>query len=237
MLRYIKENRKTYSTHGLQVSGGLVLKVGGVGNLARRPGTLVGRVVNQRSGPLALVLGVLLHRRRPGTASRDLVALGVGDSGRDPVTILLIIPVLRLLGLRVRNAGGFILKPVIRNGGILIDDLEGSFLIPVLGLPGFGVRDLGLVNPRGGLLVLGVINLLGGVDRRVEVFEEVAFLDSLAVNQDLEGLIGPDDQGIERSNLGGASGRGRLQVLLLVFAGLGVLVTEDKVDLALGVSI
>ena len=238
MLYYVKKNKKkTYSTNGLQVSGGLVLKVGGVGNLARRPGTLVGRVVNQRSGPLALVLGVSLHRRRPGATSRDLVALRVGDSGRDPVTILLIIPVLRLLGLRVRNAGGFILKPVIRNGGILVDDLEGSFLIPVLGLPGFGVRDLGLVNPRGGLLVLGVINLLGGVDRRVEVFEEVAFLDSLAVNQDLEGLIGPDDQGVERSNLGGASGRGRLQVLLLVFAGLGVLVTEDKVDLALGVSI
>ena len=238
MLYYVKKNKKkTYSTNGLQVSGGLVLKVGGVGNLARRPGTLVGGVVNQRSGPLALVLGVLLHRRRPGTTSRDLVALGVGDSWRDPVTVFLIIPILRLLGLGVRNAGGFILKPVIRNGGILIHDLEGSFLIPVLGLLGFGVRDLGLVNPGGGLLVLGVVNLLGRVDRRVEVFEKVAVLDSLAVNQDLEGLVGPDDQSVKGSNLGGASGRGRLKVLLLVFAGLGVLVTEDKVDLTLGVSI
>lgn len=227
---------ETYSTHGLKVGGSLVLEVGRVGNLAGSPRTLVGRVVNQRSAPLALVGRVLLQRGRPGTTSRDFVALGIGDRGRDPVTILLVIPVFGLLSLGVRDAGRLVLQPVIGNGGILIDDLEGRLLIPVLGLLGFGVRDLGLIDPVSRLLVLGVVDLLGRVDRGVEVVNKGAVLDGLAVNEDLEGLVGPDDQGVEGGDLGGASGRGSLEVLLLVLAGLGVLVTENEVNLAKSVS-
>lgn len=223
--------RYTYSAHGLKVGGGLVLEVGRVGDLAGSPGSLVGGVVNQGSRPLALVVRVLLHGGRPRTTSGGILALGVGNSGRNPVAILLIIPVLGLLGLGVGDASGLVLKPVLGNGSLLVDNLEGSLLVPVLGLRSLRVGDLGLINPVGGLLVLGVINLLLGVDRGVEVLKERTFLDGLAINQDLEGLVGVDDQGVDGGDLGGTGGRRGLKVLLLVLAGLGVLVTEDEVNL------
>lgn len=62
---------------------------------------------------------------------------------------------------------------------------------------------------------------------------EGAVLDSIAINQDLEGLVGLDDQGVQAGGLGGTS-RGRsVEVLLLILAGLGVLVTEDEVNLGM----
>jgi hypothetical protein len=222
---------KTYGAHGLQVGGSLVLKVGGVGNLARGPGTLVGRVVNHGSGPLALVLRVLDHGASPLAAARDLGALGVGNGGSEPVTILLIIPVFGLRGLGVRNASRLVIQPVGRLLSLLIGDLEGSLLIPVIRLGGLGVGNLDLVNPVGGLLVLGVVNLLLRVDGGSEVLQEAARLDRLAIDEDLKGLVRLDDQSVEGGDLGGTGDGGRLEVLLLVLAGLGVFVTEDEVDL------
>lgn len=222
---------ETDGAHGLEVGGGLVLEVVGVGNLAGGPRTLVGRVVNHGSGPLALVLGVLLHGASPLAAARGIGALGVGDSGRDPVTILLVIPVLGLLGLGVGDAGGLVLQPVSGLLSLLVQNLERSLLIPVLGLGSLRVSDLDLVDPVGGLLVLGVVNLLLGVDGRGEVLQKASLLDGLAVDQHLEGLVRVHDQSVEGGDLVGAGHGGSLEVLLLILAGLGVLVTEDEVDL------
>lgn len=222
---------RSYSAHGLKVSRSLVLKVGRVGDLARRPRTLIRRVVDQGSSPLALVVGVLLHGRLPFAAPGDFLTLRVRHRRRDPVAILLVIPVLGLFGFGVGNADGLILEPVIRLGGLLVHNLKRRILVPIIRLRRLGVGDLGLVNPVGGLLILGVIDLLLRVDWRAEVLMEGAVLDSIAINQDLEGLVGLDDQSVEAGGLGGAS-RGRsVEVLLLILAGLGVLVTEDEVNL------
>lgn len=222
---------ETNGTHGLKIGWGLVLEVVGVGDLAGSPRALVGRVVNHGGRPLALVGGVLLHGASPLAAARDVGALGVGNGGRNPVAVFLVIPVLGLLGLGIGDAGGLILQPVLGLLSFLIGDLVRGVLIPVLGLGGLRVRDLHLIDPVGGLLVLGVINFLLRVDGGVEVLQKASLLDGFAVDQDLEGLVRLDNKSVERGDLGGARDGGSLEVLLLILAGLGVLVTEDKVDL------
>ena len=57
---------------------------------------LVVRVVDEGRPPLALVVGVGLGRRLPG-ATAHLLALGVGDPGRLPLPILLVVPTRGLL--------------------------------------------------------------------------------------------------------------------------------------------
>jgi hypothetical protein len=228
---------QTYGTHRLKLGRGLVLEVVGVGNLLRSPNTLVGRVLNHRSGPLALVLGVSLHGSLPGTTARSVVTLGVLDKRRHPVTIFLIIPVLGLLGLRVGDLERLILEPV---GGLLslgVLNLEGGVLVPVGGLSSLGVSDLSLLNPIGGLLVFGIINLGGRVDSGSEILEEGAGLEGSAVNLELESLVGADDEGVERGLLADASHGRVLEVLLLVLASLWVLVAEDEVDLIGGATL
>ena len=68
----------------------------------------------------------------------------------------------------------------------LVDDLEGLVVIPILWLHGGGVGDLGLIDPSLGLAVVGVVDLLCGVDRGVEVLEERTLGDDLVVDEDLE---------------------------------------------------
>ena len=46
-----------------------------------------------------------------------------------------------------------------------------------------------------------------------------------------------NDQGVELGSLDNSGGRGRLQVLLLIFASLGVLVVDDQVDLVGGTTL
>ncbi|KAI6761764.1 hypothetical protein HG531_002317 [Fusarium graminearum] len=219
------------SSHGLKVGRGLVLEVVGVLDLAGSPGALVGRVLDVRSGPLALVVRVALHGLGPGATARGIGTLGVGNSRCNPVTIFLIIPVIGLLSLGVRNGNGLLLEPVLRLGSLLVNDLEGGFLIPVLGLLGLRVRDTGLVNPVLGLLIIGVVNLGGGVDGRGEVLQEAASLDFLVVLLNGIGVVGVDDQSVKLCGLSDLGRRGRLQVLLLILAGLGVLMVENEVNL------
>jgi hypothetical protein len=221
----------TYSTNGLKVGRGLVLKIVGVLDLARSPDTLVCGVVNERGGPLALVFGVLLHGRLPLAATRNLVTLGVGNSRWDPVTILLIIPIFRLLSLWVGNGGGLVLEPILRLGSFLIDNLERRLLIPVFRLLSLRISDAGLVNPVLRLLVLGVVNLLVRVDRGAKVLEQCAVADGLAINLNFKAVVGLHDKGVESSGLDDAGHWRVLEVLLLVLASLGVLVAEDEVDL------
>lgn len=227
----------TYSSNGLKVGRSLVLVVVGVGNLGWCPDTLVFGVVNQRSGPLALVCRVGSHWGLPGTTARDFLTLGVRNLRGDPVTILLVIPVLGLLGLRVRDSGGLVLEPVVRLGGSLVNNLEWSVLVPVLWLGSLRVGHLSLFDPGGGLLVLGVVNLLLRVDRGGEVLEEGTGLDRLAVDLNLKRLVGVDNERVERALLGDARHGGSLEVLLLVLASLGVLVAEDEVDLVGGTAL
>jgi hypothetical protein len=130
----------------------------------RSPDTLVSWVVDKLSSPFALVGRVLLHRRFPFATARGFLALGVGDRWWDPVTILLVIPILGLLGLRVRDSGRLILEPVFGLGSLLVNNLEWCILIPVLGLLGLWVCNTSLINPVFRLLIVGVVNLLIRVD-------------------------------------------------------------------------
>lgn len=56
-------------------------------------------------------------------------------------------------------------------------------------LLGFGVADLLLVNPVRGLLILGVIDFLEGVNSGLKVFEEAAGLVAFAVEKDVVSII------------------------------------------------
>lgn len=221
----------TYSAHRLEVGWGLVLEIGWVVNLPWLPNTLIGWVVDHWGAPLALVGWVLLHWWLPWATAGSLLTLGVRDHRWDPVTILLIIPVLWLLCLWVRNHGRLVVKPVGWLGSILVDHLVWRILIPVLWLGGLWVLNLGLLNPVGRLLVFWVIDLLWWLDRWGEVLKEAAVTERLAVDLDLEGLIWLDDESVERAALADASRWWVLQVLLLVLASDWVLVTEDEVDL------
>lgn len=53
-----------------------------------------------------------------------------------------------------------------------------------------GVSDLGRIDPILRLLVIRVVNLLGRVDSRLEVLEEVSALILLAIDKNLKGVVG-----------------------------------------------
>lgn len=71
-------------------------------------------------------------------------------------------------------------------------------------LLGLGVRDLRLVNPVIGLLVLRVINFGRRVEGRGEVFKKAASLLGLTVDQDVVGVVGAnvDERGIKLKSEG-----------------------------------
>ena len=89
----------------------------GVGNRAGGPFALVGRIVDHGSEPFTLINWIRLVWAAnksvrvdnsnngehllplPLAATRSFVTLGVGNSRCDPVTIFLVIPLLRLLGI------------------------------------------------------------------------------------------------------------------------------------------
>lgn len=220
----------THSSNGLKVGGVLVLIVVGVLDLAGSPDTLVGGVVNEGGRPLALVVRVLDQRLGPGATAGDIVTLGVGDGGGNPVTILLVIPVLGLLSLGVGNNRGLIDKPVLRLSGLLVDNLERRILIPVLRLDGIGVSNASLVNPILGLGVLGVINLLGRVDRGSQVLEKATSLGLDTVLLNGEGVVGVNNESVQLGSLDDVDRRSSVEVLLLVLASLGVLVVDNEVN-------
>ena len=92
----------------------------------------------------------------------------------------------------VGNEFGLIVEPALRLDGLLVDDLVGSVLVPVLGLSSLGIRDLLLVNPVLRLLILGIVDLLVGVDSGSEVLEEVATVVALAVVENVVGVVRAD---------------------------------------------
>src|SRR5690606_18328207 len=145
---------KAYSTNGLEIGRSLVLIVVWVGDLAGSPDTLVGGVVNERGGPLALVVGVGNLGPLPWSAAGSLSALGVGDLGGKPITVLLVVPIFRLLGLRVRDGFRLILEPVIGLGCLLVLNLIGRIFIPIIGLLRIRVRNHSIIDPVGRLLVV-----------------------------------------------------------------------------------
>mmetsp|Transcript_14862 Transcript_14862/g.40055 ORF Transcript_14862/g.40055 Transcript_14862/m.40055 type:complete len:357 (+) Transcript_14862:459-1529(+) len=176
--------------HKLQVVEGIQLSVG-----------LVVGVVNLGGLPLALVVGVLDLLGLPSA-----LELRVGDHGRLPSTILLVVPVLRLLGIGVRNGG--------------------LNLIPVFGLLVVGVLNLLLLIPVLGLLGTGVLDLLRG--HHVPVLLQGTRCHLFQVNEHLVGVVWLHDEGVHMRELVGLS----LDVLLdeVVRAVLG----EDDVHLARG---
>lgn len=132
---------------------GQILEEVRVRDLTRSPRALVVGVVNHRCVPLALVLRVglggaveLEHENRnksqntmtnvplPLATARCLLALGVADSGGNPVTVFLIVPLLRLLSIWVRDGLGLIVQPTLGLLSLLIRNLVRGILVPVLGL-------------------------------------------------------------------------------------------------------
>ena len=220
----------TYSAHGLEVRWRLVFEEIRVGNLAWRPHALVGRVIDHLRCPFAFVVWVLLHRLLPRPTAGHLITLGVRNHGWDPVAVLLVIPVFGLLGFGVRNHGWFILEPIGGFLGFLVDDLVGSIFIPVIWLRSVWVRNASLVDPVVRLAVFGIIDLLLRVDGWVEVFEKRASFADFAIDADFVFLIRVNNEGVESCSLSDTGTRRGFEVLLLILAGLGVLVAEDKVD-------
>jgi hypothetical protein len=71
------------------------------------------------------------HVLRPRTAARSLLAERVRNRRSDPVSILLVVPLLRLLGIGVGDHLGLVGEPTFRDGGLLVDNHGRSILVPV----------------------------------------------------------------------------------------------------------
>jgi hypothetical protein len=114
----------------------VILEVVGVGDLPWSPFSLVIGVVDHWGIPLAPVGRVGLHWLLPLTTPSSISTLGVGNGRSNPIAILLLIPLLGLLRVGVRDSLGFIIEPALRLDGILVDNLVGSVVIPVIRLHG-----------------------------------------------------------------------------------------------------
>ena len=102
----------------MEVGWFLINEVIGVLDLARRPYALVRRIVDQWRAPFTLIVGIGLGRADPIAATRRLLALGVGNRRGDPVTILLVIPLLGLLGVGVGDNSKLVVKPTLGFGSL-----------------------------------------------------------------------------------------------------------------------
>ncbi|RUP51518.1 hypothetical protein BC936DRAFT_147733 [Jimgerdemannia flammicorona] len=144
------------------------------------------------------------RRRRP--CRRRAQVLRVGDRGRLPLAIHVIVPVLRFDSVWVRN--------------------ELRDVVVALGLLVLWVDDPGLFHPVSGFGRVGVLDLQGRED--VPVLDETARALFLAVDQNAVGLIGFDDQSVDvREGVGGS----RDGLLVVV---VRALVVEDDVHQVLG---
>lgn len=118
-----------------------------------------------------LVGGVLNLGLRPRATAGSVITGRVRNKGCDPVSVLLVlfksaqvpgysathIPLLGLVGVRVGDHSRFILEPVSRFGGGLVNDHDWSILIPVGGLGRMNVVHELFIDPGLRLEVLGVI--------------------------------------------------------------------------------
>merc|ERR1712051_100815 len=133
----------------------VVILVLRIRDLLRLPETLVGRVRDPLAVPVTLVGGVVFH-------------------GPLPLSVLLIVPVVGLLGLAVHH-------PLL--------------LHPVVGLLVLGVVDHGVVHPIVGLLVVGVRDLLWL--QHLPVLLDGALVDLLLVDLDAYRVVRLQDHGVE----------------------------------------
>jgi len=61
-------------------------------------------------------------------------------------------------------------------------------------LGGLRIGNPSLINPIFGLLVLRVIDLLGRINSRLEIFEEASSFGALAVERNIIGIVGAELQ-------------------------------------------
>lgn len=90
----------------------------------------------------------------------------------------------------VRGTQGLIIEPTFRLLGLLVENLIGCILIPVIRLLGISVWDAFVVHPIFRLLVLRIINIGGWVDWGTEILEEVTTIDAFTIDQDVISIIG-----------------------------------------------
>mmetsp|Transcript_9002 Transcript_9002/g.19592 ORF Transcript_9002/g.19592 Transcript_9002/m.19592 type:complete len:371 (-) Transcript_9002:19-1131(-) len=211
----------------------LVVEIVGVVDLAGGPHANVCRVVDLGCDPLALVLRVVDLWSLP-LATAGGLAIRVGHHRRLKVAVLVGVPVVRGRDLGVWDLEGRVVEPRFRLGGLWVGDLPRSLLVPVVGLGGLRVVDLGSVDPISWLAVLRIVNLLRRVHARLEVGgrEQVCLLDLHVVDQDPHRVVRTDDGcvqvGLANTEL---RRRRRRKVLLLVLAGDGRLVADDEMHL------
>mmetsp|Transcript_59870 Transcript_59870/g.129787 ORF Transcript_59870/g.129787 Transcript_59870/m.129787 type:complete len:288 (+) Transcript_59870:784-1647(+) len=179
--------------------------------------------------PLALVLGIGLHRRLPLAAPH--LAVGIRDHRRLPLAVFFIIPVVRPRGSWICNLRLRILTPASRHLHISVDDGGRLVLIPVIWLRGLWIVHHCLLYPVCRLLVERVVNLLRGIDRRLHGRQEAALGLSLAIDLDFERVVRIDDQAIKVRELVVRHIRRVLEVLLLPLLRLWALVPKDEVHL------
>mmetsp|Transcript_30205 Transcript_30205/g.86214 ORF Transcript_30205/g.86214 Transcript_30205/m.86214 type:complete len:337 (+) Transcript_30205:278-1288(+) len=120
--------------------------------------------------PLALVIGVVDHFLLPWS-----LVFWVVNHRRFPFTIVLVIPVL-----------GF--------GGIRVGDFRRN-IVPAFWLFVLGVRHFGLIHPVGGLGGVGVLDFLFG--QEVEVLIQSSLSHRLVVNENLERVVGVQDESVQ----------------------------------------
>mmetsp|Transcript_37211 Transcript_37211/g.120454 ORF Transcript_37211/g.120454 Transcript_37211/m.120454 type:complete len:678 (+) Transcript_37211:39-2072(+) len=214
-----------------------VVVIGGVVYLARRPLADVGGVVDLGLHPLALVRRVCDLRPLPLAAARRL-ALRVGHQRRLPLPVLVGVPVGRRLRRRVWDLKRLVGLPRVRPLRRRVLDQARRLLVPVVRLDRGGVGHLRLVDPVGGLGVVGVVDLLRRVDWGGErrLVEQRGRPDLLAVDEDLDLALGRDDRRVQVRLLVGERRRRRLadEVALLDRTVHGALVPQDEVRLVHG---
>jgi hypothetical protein len=126
---------------------------------------------------------------------------------------------------------------VFQRSGVTGVSTQNTYLIPILWLRRFWIRNSGLVNPGVWLAVLGIIDFLGWVKGWREILEKVNLLDLLAVQLDDGGVIGVDNQSVELGCLDDSCSWGSCKMLLLILTSLWVLVVDDQVNLVGGTAL
>ena len=96
------------------------------------------------------------------------------------------------------------------------------------------VISLWFIDPIFRLLVLGIINLLGGIDGGLKAFQKTSSGSFLVVDTDSVGVVRTNDQRVQVGLIIVDDARRSTQVLLLIFTRLGVMMAKDEVDLRRG---
>lgn len=127
----------------------------------------------------------------PRAASRRIFAFWISDGRSEPVAIFFIIPLFRLLAVRmhqslepsrlqrniriwIRDSRGLILKPSFWHGCVFVRNFHGRIFIPLIWSCCIWICNLCSVDPFGWLDIVGVVYFLLWNEGWRKVFEQLA---------------------------------------------------------------